>query len=133
MAVALVAAGCAGGANTPYPVHGTVFLDGQPAAELAGWTVTFTSAELHKSASGEIQADGTYRLGTWKKDDGAFPGTYQVSVSPPESAGASERGNNRPATPKPASVVAPANLEVVVAQTTNDIPIQLQRSTKPSR
>jgi hypothetical protein len=123
--IAFVATGCAG-PNDPYPVKGTVFLDGQPATELAGGTVTFDSAELHKSASGEIQADGTYRLGSLRKDDGAIPGTYQVTVSPPESAPAGERGK-RPAGVKSAAFVEPKNLEVMVERRTNDIPIQLER------
>jgi hypothetical protein len=91
--IAFVAAGCAG-PNDAYPVKGTVLLDGQPATELAGGTVTFDSAELHKSASGEIQADGTYQLSSLTKNDGAIPGTYQVTVSPPETAatGGAARG-----------------------------------------
>lgn len=36
-------------------------------------------AETH-SAFGKIQADGTYRLGSMKKDDGVPPGTYSVIV-----------------------------------------------------
>jgi hypothetical protein len=125
---ALVAAGCGGGANAPYPVEGTVFLDGQPAKELAGGTVTFNSTALHKSASGEIQADGTYRLGSLKQDDGAIPGKYQVTVSPPETAGAGERGSRRPGA-KPVAFEEPKNLEVTVERTTNDIPIRLKRKT----
>jgi hypothetical protein len=129
---ALVAAGCAGGADAPYPVHGTVFLDGQPAKELAGGTVTFNSTELHKSASREIQADGTYRLGSLKKDDGAIPGKYAVTVSPPEVPAAGERGSRRAAV-KPASFEDPKNLEVTVERRTNDIPVQLRRGRTAPR
>jgi hypothetical protein len=124
-AIAFVAAGCAG-PNSPYPVKGTVYLDGQPATELAGGTVMFDSGELHKSASGEIQADGTYRLGSLTKNDGAIPGAYHVTVSPPESAPAGERGKRVPGT-KSAAFVEPQDLVVTVEQKTNDIPIQLQR------
>jgi hypothetical protein len=123
----LVAAGCGGGADGTYPVRGTVYLDGQPAKELAGGTVVFNSTELHKSASGEIQTDGTYRLGSLKKDDGAFPGKYQVAVSPPEASEAGERTRRRPAT-KPSAFEEPKDLEVTVERRTNDIPIQLQRA-----
>ncbi len=122
---ALVAAGC-GGANSLYPVKGTVLLDGQPAKELAGWTVTFNSSELHKSASGAIQADGTYRLGSLKKDDGAIPGKYQVSLSPPETAGAGDRAG-RPTAAKPPTFAQPDDLEVTVEQKNNDIAIPLHR------
>src|SRR5262249_61777492 len=78
---AFAAAGCAGGADTPHPVKGTVYFDGQPAKELAGGTATFNSTELHKSASGEIQAERTYPLGSPAKDDVAIPGPYPVAVS----------------------------------------------------
>jgi hypothetical protein len=127
--VAYVAAGCGGGADSLYPVRGTVYLDGQPAKELAGATVTFSSSELHRSASGEIQADGTYCLGSLTKDDGAIPGKYQVTVSPPERAGGGggERGKGRPGA-KGFAFEQPTNLEVTVEPRTNDIPIQLQRN-----
>jgi hypothetical protein len=131
VATAFVAAGCAG-PNDAYPVKGTVYLDDQPATELAGGTVTFDSAELHKSASGEIQADGTYRLSSLKKNDGAVPGTYLVTVSPPESAPAGERGK-RAAGPKSAGFVEPKDLQVTIERKSNDIPIKLQRRTAATR
>jgi hypothetical protein len=125
-ASALVATGFGGGADTPYPVQGTVYLDGQPAAELAGGTVTFNSTELHKSASGEIQPDGGYRLGTVTRDDGALPGRYEVSVSPPETYGAGERGGRR-AGAKSVAFTGPTPREVTVEAKSNDIPVHLHR------
>jgi hypothetical protein len=130
-AAALVAAGC-GGANSPHPVQGTVFLDGQPATELAGGTVTFNSSELGRSASGEIQTDGTYRLGSFKKDDGAIPGKYQVTVSPPETPPASER-SRRGGGSKGIAFEEPKNLEVTVEAKSNDVPIQLHRRKGPGQ
>ena len=129
--VAYVAAGCGGGADSLYPVRGTVYLDGQPAKELAGATVTFSSSELHRSASGEIQADGTYCLGSLTKDDGAIPGKYQVTVSPPEGSGSGERARGPRA--KPLAFRQPENLEVTVERKTNDIPIRLQRGAPGGR
>jgi hypothetical protein len=125
-AAASVAAGC-GGANSSYPVQGTVYLDGQPAEELAGGTVTFNSPELHKSASGTIEANGTYRLGGVKKGDGAIPGKYQVTVSPPEAPASGERGGRRGAA-KTVRFEVPKDLEVTVERKSNDIPIQLHRA-----
>jgi hypothetical protein len=55
----------------------------QPLTELAGFTVTFTSHALAKSAHGEIKEDGTFRLSSLKADDGAFPGVYKVIVTQP--------------------------------------------------
>jgi hypothetical protein len=118
--VGSVVAGCSG-AKTLYTVQGTVYLDGEPAKELAGGTVTYNSTELHKSASGAIQADGTYRL-----SEGAIAGTYQVSVSPPETSSAGERGKSRAST-KPAPFEPPKDLQATVERKTNDIPIRLKR------
>ena len=126
---AFVAAGCGGGADSPSPVHGTVYLDGQPATELAGGTVTFNSEELQRSASGEIQADGTYRLSSVKKDDGAIPGKYQVTVSPPETPPAGERGR-RGGGSKGIAFEEP-KIEVVIEAKSNDVPIQLRRRKGP--
>jgi hypothetical protein len=129
VAAALVTAGC-GGANSPHPVQGTVYLDGQPATELAGGTVMFNSSELGRSASGEIQADGTYRLSSLKKDDGAIPGKYQVTVSPPETPAKSERGR-RGGESKGIAFEEPKNLEATVEAKSNDVPIQLHRRKGP--
>jgi hypothetical protein len=105
-------------------------LDDQPATELAGGTVTFTSSELRKSASGEIQADGSYRLGSLTKDDGAIPGKYEVTVSPPETPVQGERKKRQDAAAVP--VLAAEKLEVTVEAKTNDVPIHLHRG-RPAR
>jgi hypothetical protein len=80
--LAVFLAGCGG--NGPYPVSGRVeFDDGQPATDMAGCTLTFTSAQLGKSAVGDVLPDGTFRLTTLKPGDGAFPGKYKVTVQQP--------------------------------------------------
>jgi hypothetical protein len=126
---ALLVAGC-GGANTLYPVGGTVYLDGQPAKELAGGTVTFNSGELHKSASGQIHADGTYRLGSLRQDDGVLAGKYEVTVAPPEAAARGERGG-RPRTAPALVFEGPTEREVTVERRANDIPLHLRRKPAP--
>jgi hypothetical protein len=73
------AAGCGGG---PYPVRGTVTLeDGTP---VTSGMVTFETKDVEKplTARGEIKADGSYQLGTYKPGDGAPPGVYRVIVTP---------------------------------------------------
>jgi hypothetical protein len=77
-----------------------VWEDGQPAKELKGYTVTFESEELHKSATGDIGAEATFRLTTVQPDDGAVPGRYKVTITPPPAPEAGERGKS-PQRPKP--------------------------------
>jgi hypothetical protein len=81
--VLLSAAGCGSGGT--YPVSGKLVYEDnqQPATELAGFEVTFTSQEMGKRATGKIQEDGTFRLTSTRPDDGAFPGHYQVVLTQP--------------------------------------------------
>jgi hypothetical protein len=106
--------------------------DGQPAKELAGFTVTFTSQALGKSAIGTIQPDGTFRLMSTKKDDGAFPGVYKVIVSQPHPE------PERPERRKPVVDLVYEDpdrspLEATVEAKTNDLaPFKLKR-IKPAK
>jgi hypothetical protein len=80
-ALALIgSAGC--GAKTQ-PVQGkVVFKDRTP---LTGGLVLFEPAEgtARACARGDIQPDGTFRLSTYAKDDGALEGRHRVLVAPP--------------------------------------------------
>jgi hypothetical protein len=69
--------GC-GGANQleTAPVSGRVTLDGKP---LERGTVTFLP-ERGRVATGEIQTDGTFTLGTYSERDGAIVGRHRVAV-----------------------------------------------------
>src|SRR5216684_5280266 len=74
--------GCDGGRL--YPVEGTiVFSDGEVATGLAGANVEFDPVAGKEGARGDVQSDGTFRLGTHKPDDGVAPGEYRVCVQPP--------------------------------------------------
>jgi hypothetical protein len=57
-------------------VEGVVRLDGQP---LTSGTVRFIPP-AGRAASGQIQPDGTYRLGTYGESDGALVGTHKVAI-----------------------------------------------------
>ena len=83
-----------------------------------------------------IKENGTYRLSNVTANDGAIPGKYEVSVSPPETAGPSERIKNREGAKgtlvehsknKVVSFEQPKNKVVTVEKQTNDIPIELHR------
>ncbi len=70
-----VAAGCGGG---PVPVRGRVLLDDVP---VAGATVLLMPSKGGHPASGLTDANGTFRLWTYKPYDGALPGEYKVVVA----------------------------------------------------
>jgi len=82
---ALMLPGCQGGGDNRkvVPVQGKVMADGTP---MKVGTVTFMPDKdkgntATASASGMIQADGTYKL-TFEGKDGAPLGWYNVGVSP---------------------------------------------------
>src|SRR5690606_35570685 len=60
------------------PVTGRVTLDGTP---LTSGVVFFVPVS-GRGATGEIGADGTYRLGPYQPGDGAAVGTHQAAVFP---------------------------------------------------
>jgi hypothetical protein len=73
----LLLAGCGrGGRLETADVTGTVTLDGKP---LAIGTVVFTP-ERGRAATGKLQSDGTYSLGTYATGDGALLGKHRVAV-----------------------------------------------------
>ena len=80
----LTFAGCGEGLPPTYPVEGRVVLpDGKP---LSGGLVEFQSIGgegMSVNASGTIGADGSFRLTTYKEDDGAVAGRHRAIVRPP--------------------------------------------------
>jgi hypothetical protein len=76
-AVLVTTAGCGGGSK-PVRVEGTVTLDGKP---LPRATVSFMPVGEGRAASGETDADGSFRLTTFRTNDGALPGEYKVVVT----------------------------------------------------
>jgi hypothetical protein len=85
---------------------------GQP---LTKGTVTFEPDGAGKEATGEIQADGTFVLSTYKKDDGAVLGNHRVTVS------------NVPKTiPAKYSSPATSKLEMEVSEGKTDYTIELK-------
>lgn len=70
-------AGCSGSQHDTAPVEGIVKLDGKP---LSSAIVTFFP-ESGRSASGVLQEDGSYVLGTYTDSDGAIPGKHKVAIT----------------------------------------------------
>jgi len=83
-ALALLLTGCRS-AKLPrtLPVQGKVTWRGQP---LSQGMVAFSPARLGEAgqpsrpAMGKIGPDGTYRLSSFRENDGAMPGEYRVTV-----------------------------------------------------
>jgi hypothetical protein len=74
----LLVAGCGQERVPTYPVKGrVVFDDGQP---VRSGTVELESMEAPLTASGRIQNDGTFVLGTYTPDDGAAAGKHRAIV-----------------------------------------------------
>lgn len=70
--------GC-GGKDQPVRVEGVVTLDGAP---LEGAIVSFLPDEKGgRFADATTAKDGSFRLSTYKRDDGALPGDYRVTVT----------------------------------------------------
>ena len=88
-------AGCSGSDAKLAPVTGVVRLDGKP---LASGLVTSWPAG-GRSASGWIQSDGTFKLGTFGEGDGASIGTHRLTVTGASqtASGPPDYDNDRPA------------------------------------
>jgi hypothetical protein len=77
VATGMLAAGCGSDQPTVVPVDGVVRIDGQP---LRTGTVRFIPA-AGRSARGQIQSDGSFRLGTYREADGAQVGMSRVAIT----------------------------------------------------
>ncbi len=122
----MLAATVAGCNRSPYelaPVHGTVTVEGTP---LFQGKVLFSpiakgdNVNPGRPAFGKLQSDGTYRLTTFKKNDGAVVGEHWVTIINVEE-------DLPDGVPEFARVTVPARI-VVVAGKDNQIDITL---TKP--
>ena len=70
--------GCSSDRVPTYPVQGVVeFADGTP---VRTGHVEFESVDHGTTASGRIEDDGSFVLGTYTTDDGAAPGDQRVLV-----------------------------------------------------
>jgi hypothetical protein len=92
--VLTLALGC-GGKRTYQVVGRVTFKDGTP---LTGGQVVFepVDKEATVGARGQVQPDGTFRMGTYRDDDGVIEGRHKVLVVPPLPRILDER---RPAPP----------------------------------
>lgn len=125
-AVCSVTSGCS--EQKSFPVEGKVtFKGGGDAKELAGYGVTFESQEQKVSASGEVQADGTFKMSTFTEGDGAVPGKHKVAITPkpPEL----DKPSPKPLIDLRYADPAQSGIEVEVKkEKTNPITIEVERA-----
>src|SRR5262245_14866369 len=79
-AVVLAAVGCSDGV-TVYPVRGKVTFEGRPLPGGGSIALVPLAKQAGKAAGGEIAADGTYRLTTYKDGDGSMAGAFRVVIT----------------------------------------------------
>ena len=110
-----------------HPVNGTVkFKDGADGSALAGYIVDFESVEQKVSGSGEVQADGTFKISTYGDNDGAVPGKHRVAVSPPLPL--PDVTPPKPLIPTKLGGLETSGLEVEIKPGSNDVVLELERS-----
>lgn len=84
LTVFLSGCGSSDGFAPPIPVTGKVTLAGKA---VDGATVTFLSKSGLRSASGNTDKDGNFKLTSVNTDDGASPGEYVVTIGKQEAKG----------------------------------------------
>jgi hypothetical protein len=112
------------------PVEGkVVFRDGAPFTK---GIVVFESLEAENkvSALGEVQKDGTFRLGTHGESDGVPEGRYRVLIVPPMPTG--ERVGPWPIDPKYIRLDT-SPLEYTVVQGKNEVTFEVDRPGASTR
>lgn len=129
---ALLSAGCGGSGDnlSTASVTGKVTRNGQP---VSGGTVMLSpraSADKKgppgKPAAGEVGADGTFTLTTYKKDDGAIVGKHQVTYTPaPIQIDEAQHNENSKPPVNPFAGLMPKTNEVEVKSGSNTIDIEL--------
>ena len=122
--------GCGSQSERPatVSVQGKVSYKGQPVTK---GTVTFQS-DGGQTATGEIQPDGTYKLSTFAKDDGALPGRHKVMIiandSDPTLMPGSSPGYKPPKdlVPKKYALLETSGLEADVAKDKSSYDFELK-------
>jgi len=114
LVLVIIAVGCTKSDNPKtYPASGKVSYRGQT---LTSGIVMLTPAESGHAATGNLEKDGTFRLTTFIKYDGAVPGKYQVAVQafPAEGAGlpGAEFAGKSP--PLPLKYMSPSSSGLIV-------------------
>lgn len=94
-----------------------MLIDGQP---VTTGTIRLVPDAGH-AATGELDASGRFKLTTYKENDGALPGKFQVEVVAIENKG----NQSRSLIPRKYSDMATSGLQTEVKEATKDLKIEL--------
>lgn len=123
--------GCGPGRVKTYPTSGkVVFKDGQP---VRSGTVELESLEHKTSATGRIQDDGTFVLGTFTPNDGAAAGRHRaiiVQIIIADGTVKHVKDHGRPVDPKYSRYESSGLTAEVKAQEKNEITLTLDIPAK---
>lgn len=131
LSMALGLALLVGCGRSTYPVRGRIVGQGEdaPVKGLKDYLVSLQSVDQPVGATGVVQEDGTFQVGSQRTDDGAAPGRYKVVIVPPAGLGGDA--------PRPKSILDPkyetfetSGLEIEVKPQTNDVTLTVQRRKK---
>jgi 3',5'-cyclic AMP phosphodiesterase CpdA len=100
-----------------HPAGGSVYFEGSP---LAGAVVTLSAGKAKKGekATGIVQADGSFKLSTYKAFDGAPVGEYVVTVS---------AGKSGMSMPSKYASAAKSELKTTIQAGKNEIMLELKK------
>lgn len=114
LAFHLALIGCGSSNPQTHAVHGRVTFEGKPLA--GGGSIRFVPVSgPGKEAGGNIAADGTFRMQTYKENDGAIAGQHRVEIVQNQIVKAAVYPEVKPTTDKEPGPVEPISPEVRIS------------------
>jgi len=107
-----------------YPVKGQVMYNGKPMVGGGAISLIPPEGQAGKAAGGEIAADGTFFLSTYKEGDGSMPGEFRVVIHQTTEKEGENRGDGTKAG-KATTTVAPADRIPLIYSDQDKSPLKL--------
>ena len=121
-----IGGGCGGGRTGA--VEGRVkFKDGSDVSVLGGYEIALEHQSSKTSATGQIEADGTFTVTTFAAGDGALPGTHRVAITPP-TAPDPDKPPQKSKLPEKYGDFAASGLVMEVKPGRNRVELELERA-----